>query len=81
MNEIENKNDTSKKGGLSLIDLGQHVPIFNTGSRIYLSMENFCLNSCSLQNIKNGDSLLSENRVVFNFRKLRWQQSSARREF
>ena len=45
------------------------------------------LKSCSLPNIKNGDSLLSENRVVFYFRNddamyyLRWRRSSARRDF
>ena len=38
---------------------------------IYLPMESyFWLNfRCSLHNIKNGDSLLSENRVVFLFPK------------
>ena len=50
----------------------------------YLSMESYVwLNSCSLQNIKNGDSLLSENRVVFYFRNemyyLRWRRSSVKR--
>ena len=50
----------------------------------YLStyVDSLLLKSCSLQNIKNGDSLLSENRVVFYFRNemyhLRWRRSSAR---
>ena len=65
----------------SIFDLGQNVQIFHSGSRIYLRMVNhFYLKSCSLQNIKKGDSLLSENRVVFYFRNemyyLRWRRSS-----
>ena len=50
-------------------------------------VDSLFLKSCSLQNIKNGDSLLSENRVVFYFRNddvmyyFRWRRSSARRDF
>ena len=53
----------------------------------YLSkyVDSLLLKSCSLQNIKNGDSLLSENRVVFYFRNemyyLRWRRSSVKRGF
>ena len=68
---------------LTLINLGQNVPIFNSGSRIVIN--HFFLKSCSLQNIKTEISLLSENRVVFYFRNqmyyLRWRRSSARREY
>ena len=67
---------------LSIIDLGHVMYQSLIPTRVCSKyVDSLLLKSCSLQNIKNGDSLLSENRVVFYFRNemyyLRWRRSSA----
>ena len=69
------------------IDLGHAIYKSFIPTRVSKYVDSLFLKSCSLQNNKNGDRLLTENRVVFYFRNddvmyyLRWRRSSARRDF
>ena len=54
---------------LKVIDLGHAMYQSFIPTRVCTTnVDSLFLKSCSLHNIKNGDSLLSENRVVFYFR-------------